>query len=91
MKSLDNMPFDDVITLYYEKRQAMRQGDIKKLLELKNACPEMFDKEKDEQIRDMIEYAKEFQASDRYKELERLELKKKLFVITNDLWHGVCC
>jgi|688.fasta_scaffold2472421_1 predicted HTH transcriptional regulator len=39
----------------------------RELLELKNKSPEIFDKKKDAEIRDMIEYAKEFQSSDRYK------------------------
>lgn len=81
---LDNLPANQVIELYYEKHHALRQGDMEKLLKLKKKCPEIFDKEKDAQIHDMIEYAEEFQKSDRYKELSRLEMKKKLSVITND-------
>jgi hypothetical protein len=84
MKSLDEMPVNDAIAMYYEKHHAIRQGDMIKLLELKNKCPDIFDKEKDAQIREMIDYAKEFQASDRYKELRRLELKEKLSVIINN-------
>jgi hypothetical protein len=56
-----------------------------KLLELKMKCPEIFDKEKNAQIRDLIDYAKGFQASDRYKELRRFELKEKLSVISKDV------
>lgn len=56
------MPVNDAIALYYEKHSAMRQGDMKKILELKNKCPEIFDKEKDAQIRDMIDYCKSFKA-----------------------------
>ena len=85
MKSLDEMPVNDAIALYYEKHHAMRMGDMTKLLELKNKCPEIFDKKKDAEIRDMIDYAKAFQSSDRYKELHRLELKKKLSVISKDI------
>lgn len=83
MKSLDEMPVNDVISFYYEKHQALKQGDMIKLLELKNKCPEIFDKQQDNKIRDMIEYVKIFQASDRYKELSRLKLKEKLFVISD--------
>jgi len=50
----------------------------------KNKCPEIFNKEKDAQIRDMINYCKEFQETDRYKELRRMELKEKLSVIPNE-------
>jgi len=85
MKSLDDMPVNDAISLYYEKHHALRQGDIAKLRELKNQCPDIFDKEKDAQIREMIDYAKAFQDSDRYKELRRLELKEKLSVISKDI------
>ena len=84
MQSLDDMPVNDAIALYYEKHNAIRHGDMIKLLELKNRCPEIFDKVKDEEIRDMIDYAKEFQATDRYKELNRLELRKKFSVINNE-------
>ncbi len=84
MQSLDDMPVNDAIELYYEKHHAMRQGDLKKLLELKNRCPEIFDKEKDEQLRDMIDYCKEFQETDRYKELHRMELRKKFSLVKNE-------
>lgn len=84
MESLDEMPANDAIALYYEKHHALRHGDMTKLLELKAKCPELFDKVKDAEIRDMIGYAKIFQASDRYKELKRLELRKKFSVINND-------
>jgi hypothetical protein len=84
MQSLDDMPINDAIVLYYEKHHALRHGDMTKLLELKSKCPELFDKVKDAEIRDMIEYAKEFQASERYKELRRLELKGKFSIINND-------
>lgn len=84
MKSLDEMPVNDAIALYYEKHHALRHGDMARLLELKNKCPEIFDKEKDAEIRDMIMYAKMFQASDRYKELRRLDLKEQLSIIINN-------
>lgn len=84
MKSLDEMPVNDAIALYYEKHDALRQGDMTKLLDLKNKCPDIFDKEKDEQIRDMIDYCKAFQESDRYKELRRMEMREKLAVIRNE-------
>ncbi len=84
MKPLDEMTVNDAIAMYYEKHHAIRQGDMIKLIELKNKCPDIFDKEKDAQLREMIDYAKEFQASDRYKELRRLEIKEKLRVIINN-------
>jgi hypothetical protein len=85
MKSLDEMPVNDAIALFYEKQHAMREGNMMKLLEIKNKCPEMFVKEKEAQLADMIEYAKAFQESDRYKELRRMELREKLSVISNPL------
>lgn len=36
MKLLGDMPVNDAIALYYEKHDAMRQGDMTKLLNLKN-------------------------------------------------------
>ncbi len=82
--SLDEMSFNDAIELYYEKHQAIRQGNMIKLLELKKKCPDIFDEKKDFEMRDMIEYAKAFQASDRYKELCKLEMKEKLTVISTE-------
>ena len=88
MQSLDEMPANDAIALYYEKHSAISQGDMMKLLELKDKCPELFDKQKDAEIRDMIEHMQIFQASKRYKELRQLEVRKTLFVINNDLMNG---
>lgn len=82
---LFEMPFNDVFDLYEEKKRALRDGDIEKLLALKRKYPELFNSEKAAQICDMIDYCKAFQASDRYKELKRMDLKSKLTVISNDL------
>jgi|GEM_PF-3360340 hypothetical protein len=83
MRSLNEMSVHDVIMFYYEKHHALRHGDMEKLRELKNRCPEIFDKANEAQIESMIAYAKAFQATDRYKELCRLELKSKLLLIRN--------
>jgi hypothetical protein len=85
MQSLDDMSINEAIALYYEKHHALRQGNMKKLLEIKNKCPDLFDKKKEAAIREMIDYAKAFQASDRYKELCRLEVKEKLSIIKNEI------
>lgn len=84
MKSLDTMPINDVIVLYYEKHNALRQGDMKKLIELKNEYPELFNKEKDDEILKIIEYAKKFKKTERYKKLHQLMIKKKLVLINNE-------
>lgn len=84
MKSLDDMPLEEAIALYYEKHHAIKKGDMTTLLVLKQKCPELFEKENDTRIENIIHHAKTFQASDRYKELCRLELKKALSIIKND-------
>lgn len=81
MLPLDDMPINDAIELYYEKHDAIRRGDMEKLIVLKEKHPQIFDKENDVQIRNIIEYAQEFQKSDRYKELLRLEMKGKLSIV----------
>lgn len=81
---MNDMSINEAIALYYEKHHAMREGDLKKLQELKNKYPELFDKKNDAEIRDMIEYAKAFQKTDRYKELSRELMKEKLSVIHNE-------
>jgi hypothetical protein len=83
-KTINGMSTSDAIELYYEKHEALHRGDIKKLIALKNQCPELFIEENDKQIRELIEYAKKFQSSEHYKELCRLELKEKLTLISND-------
>jgi hypothetical protein len=84
MKLLDEISANDAIKLYYEKHHALSIGDMSKLIELKDACPDLFDKEKEKQIRDMIEYVTLFKNSDHYRKLRRLDLKKKLEVIISD-------
>ncbi len=78
---LDEMPVNDVIAIYKEKHHALCHGDIVRLIELKKECPEIFDKEKDCRIRDLIQHAKAFQESHRYGELKRQAMKEKLTII----------
>lgn len=84
MNILDDMPLEEAIKLYYEKHHAIRQGDMTKLRELRQYCPEIFDNEKDAQIRNIIEYAKKFQKTDRYKELLRLKMRERFSIVKND-------
>ena len=83
MKLLDEISVNDAIEMYYEKHHAIRQGDMNKLLALKNKCPEIFYPENDEQIHAIIEYVKTFQRSSHYKELLRQDIKKKLSIVKN--------
>ena len=78
------MPYDEAIKLYYEKHYALREGDLKKLLQLKNNFPEIFEKENDEKICRMIEHIKIFSESDRYKKLRRKKLIETLTLVTNN-------
>ena len=84
MTKFDKLPILDAIRLYYEKHHALRQGDIATLVEMKKQYPEIFDKELDRELSDIITYAKEFQKSARYKALNRLAMKEKLSVIRLD-------
>ena len=84
MQSIDEMPINVAIELYYEKHQAMRQGNLERLIVMKQQYPSLFIKEKDHEIRDIILYAKEFQKTPRYEEVRRLALEEKLAVIANE-------
>ena len=84
MKTLDEIPINQAIEIYFEKHHALRRGDLVKLIELKKQYPIMFEREKDRQIRDMILYAKSFQKTERYEELRKLMLKDTLTVVTED-------
>lgn len=83
MASVDDMPVNQAIELYYEKHHALRQGDMMKLIEMKKQHPDIFDKLKDGQIRNMIDYAKQFEKSARYKELRKMMMKEMLTIIPN--------
>ncbi len=43
MQSVDEMPVNQAIELYYEKHHALRHGNIIKLIEMKKQYPEIFD------------------------------------------------
>lgn len=81
MQSIGDMPINQAIELYFEKHHALREGDMMRLIDLKKQCPALFIKENDEEIRDLIMYAKEFELSPRYQKLRRLLLKEQLKIV----------
>lgn len=81
MQSVDEMPLNQAIELYYEKHHALRNGDLIKLIDMKKEYPDIFDKVKDKQICDIIAYAKRFEQSEQYKELRKMMLKEMLTII----------
>lgn len=83
-QKIDEMLVSDAIRLYYEKHNALRQGDMIKLLEIKKNCPDIFIEEKDREIRELIEHAKIFQNTEEYRQLKRLKMKEKLILIRNN-------
>lgn len=84
MTLLDEISLNDAIALYYEKLSATKNGDILKLIALKKKYPDIFDKENEAQILDVIQYAKSFQTSDRYKELKRETIRKQLSIVRDE-------
>ncbi|MHB1221119.1 MAG: hypothetical protein ACYC0J_03915 [Gammaproteobacteria bacterium] len=84
MNLLDKMSLNDAITLYYEKLNALKKGDIQHLILLRRKYPDLFNKEKEAQILDVIQYAKDFQTTQRYKELKRQDIRKRLSIIKDD-------
>lgn len=75
MGTLNEMPLNLAIELYFEKHHALRHANLEKLIEMKKAHPEIFDKQKDNEIRNVIAYAKEFQKTARYQELRKAALQ----------------
>lgn len=73
MTSIDDLPVNEAISLYYEKHNAVKEGDLKKLLALKKKCPELFIKEKDEEIGIMLISIQIIKESSHYKELCKRE------------------
>lgn len=84
MNKLDDLPLELAVELYFAKHIALREGDMSKLISLRQEHPEIFNKEKDKEIRDIILYAKQFEASPQYKALRRLLLKDSLHIITDN-------
>ena len=84
MTRLDDLGLNEAIELYYEKRDALRRGDLNHLLAMRKKCPDLFDKEKEAQIWDVIEHAMIFQKSARFRELKRELMREKFSVIRND-------
>lgn len=82
---MDELPLDRAIELYFAKHVALRAGDMKKLIALRQEHPEIFDKNKDKEIRDIILYAKKFEESPQYRIMRRLILKESLQVITDKI------
>lgn len=70
MDTMNGMPLNLAIELYYEKHHALRNANLEKLIEIKKAHPEIFNKQKDDEIRNIIAYAKEFQKTERYQQLK---------------------
>lgn len=69
MGTMNEIPLNLAIELYYEKHHALRHANLEKLIEMKKAHPEIFNKQMDDEIRNIISYAKEFQKTERYQEL----------------------
>ncbi|HTM63290.1 MAG TPA: hypothetical protein VL360_02165 [Gammaproteobacteria bacterium] len=84
MVKFADIPIEQAIELYYEKLNAMRNGDLTTLINLKKSYPDIFNKEIEKQVLDIIRYAKEFEASPRYKELRRMMLQEQLKIIDSE-------
>lgn len=68
MSNLDTMTINEAVALYQKKREAVKAGDLSRLLKLKNKCPDLFDKDKYQALCAMLDYLEAFKKSDRYKE-----------------------
>ncbi len=84
MSFLDEISLNDAITLYYEKLNATQNGDLLTLIALKKKYPELFNKANESQIIDVIQYAKSFQTSSHYKELQRKIMRERLYLIKDE-------
>ena len=84
MKPQDDMPMELAIEMYFEKHHALRMGNLTRLIELKQQHPQIFDKAKDKEIRDIIIHAKAFEKSEHYLALRRLEIKESLATIVEE-------
>lgn len=83
MKKMADMPLEQAIELYFKKHVALREGDLTQLITMRQSYPEIFNKEKDKEIRDIILYVKKFEESPQYKVLRRLLLKDSLQIISD--------
>lgn len=83
MTSFCDLPVKKVIALYNEKLNAVDNGNLNWLLMLKKNYPELFIKENEDRICEIIEYATNFQSTPRYKEIKEKLDKQKLTLIGN--------
>ena len=88
MSDIDDLPVNQAIELYYAKHHALRHADMMTLIAMKKQHPDIFTKEKDEQICNMIQYAKQFEKSARYAELHKMMMKEMLTIIPHKPEHG---
>lgn len=79
---MKELPLTQAIELFFEKHIALREGNLEKLIQLRQDYPLIFDKIKDKEIRDLILYAKKFEASPQYKALKKLVVKDSLKLVT---------
>lgn len=84
MKILSDMPISQALALYYDKHQALKEGNLLRLLGIKKICPDLFDASVDAEMRDMIAAIEIFRASGRYKDLCKQHLKERLSVVSNN-------
>lgn len=84
MEIFDKTTLENLIKLYYEKHHAINHADLQKLIDMKHEHPEIFVAENDAKIKKIIENAKEFKKTHRYKQLKQLDVKSKLTLIKND-------
>ncbi|OAI47778.1 hypothetical protein AYO45_05605 [Gammaproteobacteria bacterium SCGC AG-212-F23] len=83
MTILYDMPWNNLYAIFCEKCDAIKSGDLQKLIKMKNDYPDLFLKEIDDEIRQTFFYAEQFSASPRYKELKREVVKKSLQIISS--------
>lgn len=81
MTSIDDLPVNEAIALYYEKHNAVKEGDLNKLIALRKKIPELFIKEKDDEIGIMLICIEIIKGSSHYKELCKREAKSKFRII----------
>lgn len=86
MPSMDELGLNEVMSLFQEKKQAERQGDLLKLIALKKDYPQLFSKEFESMAYSLLDDMTMLMESRHFKMLRKEEEKRKFFVVDHGSW-----
>ncbi|MHB1948724.1 MAG: hypothetical protein ACYCQI_11505 [Gammaproteobacteria bacterium] len=84
---LDEIGINDLLNFYKKKNLLIQEGNLLELIELKKLCPDLFIKEKEIEIDQLIDTTKYLIEMPHFKDLLREEKKRRLISVDFDEWY----